>query len=72
MKQKTKPEKYLVLNVYELELLIKMANMDRDEERSANSVVIRLQHSDGKFPGQLQYTDEFNAKRREFIFGDDC
>ena len=51
-------EKYIVLNVDQLNTLVKMAHAGK-EEHKANTVVIKLVHSGKKWPRQLTYSDEF-------------
>ena len=58
----SKPEKYLVLNVDQLNTLIEMAHEGSKKKSGSNCVVLKLEHSGKKWPRQLSYTDKFRTK----------
>ncbi len=64
MQKNSPPEKYLVLSVKQLKDLIEYAHLTSVQEGKPdwNTVVLRLEHSGKRAPGQLRYTDEFRWK----------
>ena len=61
-----KQQKYKVLSIKDLKLLIDRANKYAVEQnKEYNTVVLRMEHSDSKtHPGQLRYTEEFDNELR--------
>ena len=59
-------EKYIVLNVDQLNALVKMAHAYGIEEDNANTVVLKLVHSGKKWPRQLRYTDKFRRETYDY------
>ena len=67
--KRSKPRKYLVLSIRQLDILKRMAiefSDEHDLDQGNQCVVMELEHADKRYAGQLRYTDEFRYKTYDF------